>query len=94
MQRDYTYYSMAHKTYARLDHFLASSSLLPTLHNAEIAPRSLSDHALISVSLPACASEPTRLAAPRIPPACGGGYQMNSGDYQTISRKTSRKKRP
>lgn len=48
---DYTYYSATHKSYARLDHFLASTALLHRVREANIEPRSLSDHALITVTI-------------------------------------------
>lgn len=59
--RDYTYFSAAHKSYARLDHFLASSTLLPDIRSADIQARSLSDHALVLIMLSA---RPSRTSAP------------------------------
>lgn len=50
-ERDYTFYSAAHKSYARLDHFFASAPLLPSIQAADIHPRSLSDHMLLFITL-------------------------------------------
>lgn len=49
--KDYTFYSAAHKSYAHLDHFLASTLLARHVTHSEIAPWSLSDHALISIHI-------------------------------------------
>lgn len=46
---DYTFYS--HKTYARLNYFLGSQSLLSLAQDSSIEPRALSDHAAITISL-------------------------------------------
>lgn len=49
--RDYTFYSNVHKTYSRIDHFFACSTLLPHVARAKILTVSWSDHSPVHLSL-------------------------------------------
>ncbi|KAJ1209250.1 hypothetical protein NDU88_004628 [Pleurodeles waltl] len=49
--RDYSFYSSATETYARLDLFLATQELLPRVRDSAIEPRALSDHTPVSVEI-------------------------------------------
>ncbi|PIO40409.1 hypothetical protein AB205_0134110 [Aquarana catesbeiana] len=50
-KRDYTHYSSPHNTYARIDHILTPSSLLPSIHKAQIRESALSDHSIVTITL-------------------------------------------
>ena len=49
--RDYTFFSSAHKTWARLDYFLGSQSVMAAVLDVSIHPSVHSDHAHISITL-------------------------------------------
>ena len=47
--RDYTFYSPCHRIYTRIDYFLISHSLLPSIVSCEIRPIIVSDHAEVTL---------------------------------------------
>uniref|UniRef100_A0A3Q1GUH1 exodeoxyribonuclease III n=1 Tax=Acanthochromis polyacanthus TaxID=80966 RepID=A0A3Q1GUH1_9TELE len=47
--RDYTFYSACHKVYTRIDYFLISQVLLPSVESCDIGPILISDHAQVGV---------------------------------------------
>lgn len=49
--REYSFYSHSHKTYARIDYFLGTTSLTSLVHQIEIQPRTLSCHSAVSLML-------------------------------------------
>lgn len=49
--KEYTFHSPPHKSFARLDYFFSSPSLLPHVREATIHKLAISDHSLISVQI-------------------------------------------
>lgn len=49
--KEYTHFSKVHHTYSRTDYFLTSNSLHPIIHNTQIHPNTVSDHATVSFTL-------------------------------------------
>lgn len=49
--KQYTFYSMAHKMYSRLDHFFISAPLIPYVIDSDISPITWSDNAPITLDL-------------------------------------------
>lgn len=49
--REFSFYSSAHKTYARLDYFLGSTTLQDLTLSTDILTAALSDHAPVEVTL-------------------------------------------
>ena len=47
--KDYTFFSASHKTYARLDYFLGSPSVLDLVTDTDIHPMAQSDHTHTSI---------------------------------------------
>lgn len=50
-KKDYTHFSHAHQSYARLDHLLVSNSLIPSAQKAQITDTVWSNHSLLSVTI-------------------------------------------
>lgn len=48
--RSYTYYSPLHRVHTRIDYILCSDSLFHCCESADIGPKFISDHSLISSS--------------------------------------------
>ncbi|CAH2247024.1 Hypothetical predicted protein [Pelobates cultripes] len=51
VDKDYTFYSTAHKSYYRLDYFLMQHRNLDNLISVRIAPMTWSDHAPVTMSI-------------------------------------------
>lgn len=47
--REYTFYSLVHHSYSRIDFFLTSNSIIPNISEYRIHPISISDHAPITL---------------------------------------------
>ena len=48
---EYTYFSVPHHTYSKIDHIIGSKSLLSKCKRTEIITNSLSDHSIIKLEL-------------------------------------------
>lgn len=49
--KEYTHFSKVHQTYSRTDYFLTSNSMHSIIHNTQIHPNTVSDHAPVSFTL-------------------------------------------